>query len=263
MIQVNEMTKEFGSGKEKKKVLDKVSWTVHNGSIVGLFGEKNSGKTSALRVITGIQSISHGRIILDGKDIADDQLEARRTFGYVPDSTDQFQGLKGEEYLNFMADIYGVDMEDRELFLTEYAPRLKTDLYLKDRMSTYSKSMYKKVMLMGAMIYSPRNLILDSLFKELEEGDKTEVKKVLKEYAAKGNAILLAEQKLQSAEGICDQVVYLKGGTVFFDGSLNKLKEKFENVASLEIIELLINDNTSKIIEKEEVVPLIKLWGGK
>ncbi|MCQ2501181.1 MAG: ABC transporter ATP-binding protein [Lachnospiraceae bacterium] len=252
MIQVVEITQEFGQGKKQKTALKRVSWTVLNGSVTGLIGRKGSGKTAAIRIITGIQEPSHGKVLLDGNDIAQDPMEARRAFGYVPDTTDQFLGLTGEEYLSFIADIYEVEEDDRRHCLSTYAKELKVDLELKHRMSGYSKGVYKKVMLLGAMIYQPRNLILDEFFDGLSASEVDSVKQVLKEYAQGGRAVLVADKKLQTVDRLCDQVVVLVEGESKYTGSLTGLFDKYGDAASLDMIDLMINKDTDKWFSSDE-----------
>ncbi len=242
MIYVMDVTKNFGMAKKQKTVLDKVSWRVDNGSVTGLFGRSGSGKTAALRIITGVQNASEGRVIIDSQDISTDILEARKLFGYVPASTDQFLGLTGEEYLSFITDIYQVDPEERERFLEEYIPKLKLEEHFNEKMFSYSKSVYKKTMLLGAMVYQPNNLILDNIREGLDPPDHELVKKILKEYAGKGRAVLLADNRLSMAEDLCSHIVYLTKGRVKIQGTLASVLEKFQDAASLEVIELMLND---------------------
>ncbi|MCQ2510416.1 MAG: ABC transporter ATP-binding protein [Lachnospiraceae bacterium] len=252
MIRVSEITKEFKQGKEEKKVLDKVSWDVPDGTITGLVGRKGSGKTVALRIITGIQNPSHGKVMLDGYDIMVDTLDARISFGYVPADTEQFQGLTGAEYLNFIADIYEVSEENRKSFMEKYAGDLKVELYLKHRMSTYTKSMYKKIMLLGAMIHQPRNLILDGFFDGLDDSDVEPVKKTLKKYAEHDRAILVSETRLKVVDGLCSKVVLLISGKVKYDGTMEGLKEKYGSQATLDTIELMLHKDTEELFKQGE-----------
>lgn len=252
MIRVSEITKEFKQGKEEKKVLDKVTWDVPDGTITGLVGRKGSGKTVALRIITGIQNPSHGKVMLDGYDIMVDTLDARISFGYVPADTEQFQGLTGAEYLNFIADIYEVSEENRKSFMEKYAGDLKVELYLKHRMSTYTKSMYKKIMLLGAMIHQPRNLILDSFFDGLDDSDVEPVKKTLKKYAEYDRAVLITESRLKVVDGLCSKVVLLISGKVKYDGTIEGLKEKYGSQATLDTIEMMLHKDTEELFKEGE-----------
>lgn len=252
MIRVSEITKEFKQGKEEKKVLDKVTWDVPDGTITGLVGRKGSGKTVALRIITGIQNPSHGKVMLDGYDIMVDTLDARISFGYVPADTEQFQGLTGAEYLNFIADIYEVSEENRKSFMEKYAGDLKVELYLKHRMSTYTKSMYKKIMLLGAMIHQPRNLILDSFFDGLDDSDVEPVKKTLKKYAEYDRAVLITESRLKVVDGLCSKVVLLISGKVKYDGTMEGLKEKYGSQATLDTIEMMLHKDTEELFKEGE-----------
>lgn len=261
MIYVKELSKEFGKVNNKKTVLNKVSWIVMNGSVTGLFGKKKSGKTAALRIITGIQSFSHGQVMIDGRDITIDAVEARKAFGYVPDSKEQFLGLTGEEYLNFIADVYEVEEERREVFKDTYIPKLNLELELYHRMDQYIPSVYKKIMLLGAMIYSPTNLILDNIFEGFDSEEQGIIKQILKEYAGTGKAVLLANDNLSLARDLCGHVIYLANGNVKFDGSLVSLMEKYHETVSLDAIDLMLSGDLGKLSEKEISEPVISRWG--
>ncbi|MDO4491804.1 MAG: ABC transporter ATP-binding protein [Lachnospiraceae bacterium] len=263
MIDVTNLIKEFGSGDKAEKVLDNVTCMVPNNAITGLFGRKKSGKTIALRIITGVQSFTSGRVVIDGKEINVDQQEAKKLFGYVPDSREQFQGLTGEQYLNFVADVYGVGKEERGQFIREYVHLLNVEKELENRMSDYSDGLYKKIMLMGALIYNPRNLILDNIFSSIDKKDAPVVRDILKKYSREGNAVLLSGSELSAAEGLCDRVIVLVKGQLKYEGSLGALKEKYPGITNLEEIDMKLNEELEKLKEKDETVPVLRLWGGR
>lgn len=251
MILVSELTKTFGKENDKKTVLDKTSWDVANGIVAGLIGRSGSGKTATLRILAGIQNPTHGRVLLENQDITENPVEAKMDLAFIPDSVKQFQGLTGEEYLSFVADVYQVSEGERKKLLPMYVKRLGLELYLKERMATYSKANYKKTMLLGALLHQPRNLVLDNFFDGLSDSDTEEVKKILKEYARNSHAVLFSDARLRTVENLCDKVIVLQGGKVFFQGSVELLLEKYSETASLDMIDLLINKGTDKILSEK------------
>ena len=124
MIRLNHVSKIYGDG--SKKAVDDLSWDIEDGKITGFIGPNGAGKTTTLKMITGILAPSEGTIEINGKDIQKDPLEAKRQFGFVPDDPDAFLRVRGIEYLNFMADIYGVGTEERQRFIEETAKRFET-----------------------------------------------------------------------------------------------------------------------------------------
>ena len=125
MIRLNHVSKIYGDG--SKKAVDDLSWDIEDGKITGFIGPNGAGKTTTLKMITGILAPSEGTIEINGKDIQKDPLEAKRQFGFVPDDPDAFLRVRGIEYLNFMADIYGVGTEERQRFIEETAKRFEME----------------------------------------------------------------------------------------------------------------------------------------
>ena len=125
MIRLNHVSKIYGDG--SKKAVDDLSWDIEDGKITGFIGPNGAGKTTTLKMITGILAPSEGTIEINGKDIQKDPLEAKRQFGFVPDDPDAFLRVRGIEYLNFMADIYGVGTEERQHFIEETAKRFEME----------------------------------------------------------------------------------------------------------------------------------------
>ena len=151
MIRLNHVSKIYGDG--SKKAVDDLSWDIEDGKITGFIGPNGAGKTTTLKMITGILAPSEGTIEINGKDIQKDPLEAKRQFGFVPDDPDAFLRVRGIEYLNFMADIYGVGTEERQRFIEETAKRFEMEENLSSRIMSYSHGMRQKIMVMGALIH--------------------------------------------------------------------------------------------------------------
>ena len=111
MIQIENVSKAYKKG---NKVVENINLEIKNGEIFGFLGPNGAGKTTTIKMMAGILEIDEGRILIDGKDITKESVEAKKNFGFVPDSPDMFLKLKGIEYLNFMADVYNVDEQTRK-----------------------------------------------------------------------------------------------------------------------------------------------------
>ena len=178
MIRLNHVSKIYGDG--SKKAVDDLSWDIEDGKITGFIGPNGAGKTTTLKMITGILAPSEGTIEINGKDIQKDPLEAKRQFGFVPDDPDAFLRVRGIEYLNFMADIYGVGTEERQHFIEETAKRFEMEENLSSRIMSYSHGMRQKIMVMGALIHKPPVWILDEPLTGLDPRSAHELKQMMR-----------------------------------------------------------------------------------
>ena len=110
MIEIKNVSKSYIKG---KKSVDNLNLDIKDGEIFGFLGPNGAGKTTTIRMITGILDIDEGDILIDGKSIKKNPIEAKKMFGFVPDTPDAFEKLTGVEYLNFIGDIYGIDQKTR------------------------------------------------------------------------------------------------------------------------------------------------------
>ena len=241
MIIVENLTKTFPSGNTEKTVLNHNSWSCSDGSITGFIGHNGAGKTTTLSIMTGSMRPTEGRVLLNGKDIVQDPIEAKKQFGYVSDSPDHFLRLTGLEYLNFIGDVYGVDSDRRASFIQEYAERFDIASALGQSLLSYSPGMRQKLMIMAALIHEPSIWILDEPLTGLDPQAAFELKKMMKEHAAKGHSVLFSTHVLEVAEKLCDQIVLIRHGNIVYSGTLEDLKAKYPEDTDLEEIFLQIN----------------------
>ena len=225
MIRLNHVSKIYGDG--SKKAVDDLSWDIEDGKITGFIGPNGAGKTTTLKMITGILAPSEGTIEINGKDIQKDPLEAKRQFGFVPDDPDAFLRVRGIEYLNFMADIYGVGTEERQRFIEETAKRFEMEENLSSRIMSYSHGMRQKIMVMGALIHKPPVWILDEPLTGLDPRSAHELKQMMREHADAGNAVLFSTHVLEVAEKLCDRIAIIHHGRQVSDG-ISKADELIE-----------------------------------
>ncbi|QAA34354.1 ABC transporter ATP-binding protein [Clostridium manihotivorum] len=227
--------------------VDNLNIEIKDGSILGLVGPNGAGKTTTISMLIGIKDPSEGSISINGKTIKDSAMEVKRQIGYVSDDENKFLSLKAIEYLNFVADMYKVSEEERKKQILGLAERFDILNDLNTRMDKFSKGMKQKIMIISSLIHSPKVWILDEPFNGLDPQITYELKLFMKEYASKGNIILLSSHILEIVENLCDEVILIKKGKTLFFGKLSELKNKFNNSYDLEKIYMeVFRDDTIK-----------------
>lgn len=240
MININNITKSYNGN---YKAVDNLNLEIKDGEIFGLLGPNGAGKTTTIKMITGIIAPTKGNIELNGIDISKQPIEAKEQFGYVPDSPDMFLRLKGIEYLNFMADVYRVSKEEREVRINELSKRFEMNFALGDKIQTYSHGMRQKIVLMGVMIHKPRIWILDEPMTGLDPKSAFTLKEMMREHADAGKTVIFSTHVLEVAEKICDKVAIISKGQLIFNGTLDNLRDEFKANESLEEMFLEMTEN--------------------
>lgn len=241
MIKINNVSKEYEKG--GVKAVDSLTWEVEDGKITGFIGPNGAGKSTTLKMITGVIFPTQGSITINGIDISAQPIEAKRQFAFVSDTPDNFLKLKGIEYLNFVADIYGVSSHDRKERITTLAERFEMTNALNKTITDLSHGMRQKIMLMGALIHMPPVWILDEPLVGLDPNSAHILKEMMKEHAAKGNTVLFSTHVLEVAEKLCDKIAIINKGKLVYSGTLEHLKEKYSGEDSLENIFLEVTKN--------------------
>ena len=158
MIEIKNVSKSYVKG---KKSVDSLNLDIKNGEIFGFLGPNGAGKTTTIRMITGILDPDEGDILVDGHSIKKEPLEAKKNFGFVPDSPDMFLKLKGIEYLNFLAKVYNVPDEEKNSRIESLTKKFEIFDELNNNIESYSHGMRQKIVICGALLSNPKNWILD------------------------------------------------------------------------------------------------------
>ena len=240
MIKIENVTKQFG---KDKIAVNNANWTLPEGSITGYIGPNGAGKTTTMKMITGVLKPDSGRILINDIDVAKNPLEAKKQFGFVSDTPDNFLHLKAIEYLNFMGDVYEVSAPERETFISAYAKRFEIEDSLGERIINFSHGMRQKVMVMGALIHSPSIWILDEPLTGLDPQASYQLKEMMREHAKSGKSVLFSTHVLDTAEKLCDNIVIIRKGEIVYQGDLESLKTKYQDDTSLEKIFLEITED--------------------
>lgn len=232
MIKIENITKIYN---KTFVAVDNISFNVEPGTIVGFIGPNGAGKTTTLNMITGILKQDTGDIYINGINTLEDPIESKKQFGFVPDSPDSFLKLKGIEYLNFVANVYGIDQETKIQRIEYYTKLLDIEDALSDRIGSYSHGMRQKIMVIGTLIHDPNILILDEPLTGLDPKSSYNLKAIMKKRTEEGKSVLFSTHVLEVAEKLCDQIVIINKGTILYQGTLEALKAKHPDLSLEEI----------------------------
>lgn len=225
------------------KAVDDLTLSVPEGQIIGFLGPNGAGKTTTIKIITGVLNADSGSITINGIDVKEKPMEAKRQFGFVPDSPDMFLRLKGIEYLNFMADIYNVPGELRGKRIQELSESFEMETAINDQIQSYSHGMRQKIVIMGVLIHDPSVWILDEPMTGLDPKSSFTLKEMMKNHAAAGKTVFFSTHVLEVAEKLCDKVAIINKGKLLFYGTMNEIREHFKSNGSLEKIFLELTEN--------------------
>ena len=224
MIEINGLSKTYkGSG---RKALDSLSLTVNNGEIFGFLGPNGAGKSTAIKCMTGILSFTEGTVKICGVDINEDPVGAKKKIGFVPDEHLLYEGLTGRQYVNFIADIFGVEKGRRDELIKRYASEFGLYDRLDETVSNYSHGMKQKIAVIAALIHEPEVFILDDPMLGLDPKSAYILKKLMRDYADKGKTVFFSSHILEVVEKICDRVAIIDGGKLVAVCDIQELKEK-------------------------------------
>lgn len=222
-------------GKNTYAVRD-VSMSVEAGEIFGFIGPNGAGKTTTLKMITGIIAATEGRILIDGNDIETDPVQAKHGFTFVPDHPEIYDAIKGIDYLNFMADMYDVDVVTRKQRIERYTEQFQIHDALTQTVNSYSHGMRQKLMICGALIPNPKLFILDEPHVGLDPQAQKILKDIMREHCAAGGTVLFSSHVLEVVENLCHRVAIIHKGRQIACGTLEEIKQAHAGGASLEDI---------------------------
>ena len=197
ILTIEHFTKAYPGG---KKAVDDLSLQVNPGDICGFIGHNGAGKTTTLRAVAGVLEFDEGEIAIDGHSVRSEPVPCKQMTAYLPDNPDLYEHLTGIQYLNFIADLFGVTAPDREARIRDYGGRLELTANLGDMISSYSHGMKQKLALISAFVHAPRLLVLDEPFVGLDPQAAFRLKEMMHELCEQGGAIFFSTHVLEVAE---------------------------------------------------------------
>ena len=220
MLEIKKLTKTYKGG---KKAVSNLSIKVEPGDIYGFIGHNGAGKTTTIKCIVGIHDFDEGEILVDGISLKQEPLKCKSVLAYIPDNPDLYEYLTGIQYLNFIADMFGVSAKEREERIKEEADAFEITAALGDLISSYSHGMKQKLAIIGALIHKPKLLILDEPFVGLDPKATLILKNKMHALCEQGSAIFFSTHVLDVAEKLCNKVGIIRQGEVIATGDMEKL----------------------------------------
>ena len=228
MLQINHLIKTYGD----KKAVDDLSLHIQPGEIYGFIGHNGAGKTTTIKSCCGILQFDSGEILIDGKSITKDPIGCKSVLAYIPDNPDLYEFMSGIQFLNFVADIFGVSVADRQERIRRYADMLELTDDLAQPISAYSHGMKQKLAVISALIHTPKLIIMDEPFVGLDPKASHLLKQLMRQICDDGGAIFFSTHVLEVAEKLCDKVAIIKSGRLIRSGAMEEVKgdESLEDV---------------------------------
>lgn len=220
MLRISSFTKRYGD----KVAVDRLDLSIGKGEICAFIGHNGAGKTTTLKACVGLIDMDEGDIFIDGISVRENPLKCKQNIAYIPDNPDMYEFMTGMKYLNFVADIFGVDLKTREERIRTLASRFELSRALTSPISTYSHGMKQKLAIIGAWIHAPRLILMDEPFVGLDPKAAFLLKEMMHEHCASGGAIFFSTHVLDVAQSLCDRVAIIRDGRLVVAGDMEQIR---------------------------------------
>ena len=224
MIKISHFSKRYGQS-EKYAVKD-FSLEVNKGEIFGFLGHNGAGKSTTIKSLVGIQSITEGEMEICGYSIKAQPLEAKLRIGYVSDNHAVYEKLTGREYIHYVADLYRVPAEKRDQRLNDLAEKLSLSHAIDHMIKSYSHGMKQKLVVIASLIHEPPVWILDEPLTGLDPISSFQIKEIMKMHANKGNIVFFSSHVIEVVEKLCTKIAVITQGELTGIYDINILKDK-------------------------------------
>lgn len=220
VIRIKDLKKAYGG----KEVLKGITLDIYPGQIIGYIGPNGAGKSTTVKILLGILEDYTGTVEIFGKNLREQDSDYKRRIGYVPEVSDLYEVLSGEEYLLFLARIYRLSEDTAKLRMNHMASVLGLSEALSSRIATYSKGMRQKLMIISSLLHDPELLFLDEPLSGLDANSALIIKDLMFELAKNGKTIFYSSHVMEVVEKVSDRILIINDGSVIADGDFNALK---------------------------------------
>ena len=238
MISIEHVSKSYA--KSSVKAVDDINLHVKRGEVFGFIGPNGAGKTTTIKMLTGILQPDQGQVKINGYDIQSQPVEAKRCFGYAPDSHQVYDRLTGLEYLNFIGDMYGISKEKRQAQIEKYLTMFDLTKAAGSQIKSYSHGMRQKLAVTGALLPDPQLWIMDEPMVGLDPKSAHLLKQEMRAHCERGNTVFFSTHELEVAEKLCDRIAIINRGRIIAVGTLEELRNGKDE--SLETLFLELTD---------------------
>lgn len=213
MIEIKGVSKKFGTN----LALDKISFSVKQGEVLGFLGPNGAGKTTTMKIITGFWQPSAGSVIVAGIDVAEDSLSVRQKIGYLPETVPLYDEMKVFEYLKFVAEARNIPKEKIISRIKQVAESCSLQQVIGKSIEELSKGFRQRVGLAQAIMHNPDILILDEPTTGLDPNQIAEIRDLIKQ-VGKEKTVIFSTHILAEAQATCDRVVIINQGRIVGEG---------------------------------------------
>ena len=247
MLEVRLLTKYFN----RKPVVKEVSFIIRRNDIVGYLGPNGAGKSTTVKMLVGLLRPSSGEILFEGNPVEKQLVEFKTRLGYVPEEALLYSHLSGREYLQLAGRLRSIPEKELNLKIDELLRLLSLSVQKHAPISSYSKGMKQKILMIAALLHNPDILIFDEPLSGLDVSSILIVRNLLKSLAAQGKAVLYSSHVLEIVEKICSRVLVIHGGDLVADDSIENLRNLMQ-LPSLEDIfmQLVQHENYEQIAQQ-------------
>ena len=223
LLEINSLYKKYNN--KSDYAIKDINLYGNSGEIVGIIGHNGAGKSTTIKCITGMHPFDKGQIYIAGNDLLKDPINAKMNFGYVSDEFTLFEQMTGIEYINFMADIYGVGEIERKDRIEEFQNIFYLGDAIYSQISSYSHGMKQKISIMGALIHNPKVFILDEPLTGLDPNTTNQLKNYFIEHSKNKNLVLFSSHNLDVVEKLCDRAYVIDNGVMLEEINLKDFKK--------------------------------------
>ncbi len=210
MIKIENFTKIYGNS--RNPAVENFNLEVYDGEVFGFIGHNGAGKSTTIKSLVGIQSITGGRMEIGGYDISKQPIEAKLRIGYVSDNHAVYERLTGREYINYVADLYLVSQEDRDERIEKYVHMFNLENAIDNEIKSYSHGMKQKIVVIASLIHNPKVWILDEPLTGLDPVSSYQIKECMREHANNGNIVFFSSHVIEVVEKVCDRIAIISHG---------------------------------------------------
>ena len=231
--------------------VEAVSFTARAGEITGYLGANGSGKSTTMKIVSGLIEPSSGEIMFGGRPIRDDLMAFRQRMGYVPEEPHLYTHLSGMEYLVMVAQLRNMDCKSTSErihgLLRLFGLHSDRDVSI----SSYSKGMRQKILLSAALMHNPDLILLDEPFSGLDVGSSLILRSLIEELARRGKVVLFSSHELETVERVCSHVIIIHRGKIVADDSIERLRTLMSLPTLEEIFSQLAVEQDAGAISRE------------
>ena len=240
MISIQGVTKHYG----KKVAVDNLSLDIAGGEFFAVLGPNGAGKTTTIKMVAGLLRPTAGRILVGGVDVQVDPIGAKKVCAYVPDQPFLYDKLSGLEFMNFIADLYGVDGDGRDKEIDRLVELFGMKDFVRELTEAYSHGMKQRLVLAATLLHKPKVIMVDEPLVGLDPHTARLEKQVFREQARGGTSIFMSTHVLSVAEDFADRIGIMLQGKIVALGRMEDLRRQAQLEGKLEDVFFKITEGT-------------------